>query len=815
MLEKASKRGRQETVKTSPSPLLRSNNFTFRKVLEWQFRRLGILTMQRKAAFSFPCKRREGHTFGGQFFVNRATKRVFYFRSFHAKRPGNFHCLLSEANCLIRMENHSSFLNIAKQVIMKNRGLLVALTAAAAFFVAFYLPVNNGQKEAVLMQSLLTDLTYYHYQPLQLYDNLSQKIYKLYLDRLDGGRRWLTQDDVKQLEAWKTKLDDEANAGTYQFLDLATQLQEAGIQKTQAWYRELLAKPFDFSGNESIETDPEKKPFAKNDQDLQQYWQQAMKWETMTRLADKLDKKEKGEADFKDKTVEELEAEARKELLKTYDDWYDRLEKRKRNDHLSMYLNAFTNIFDPHTEYYEPIDKQNFDIGMSGKLEGIGARLQNEGEFTKVSEIIVGGPAWKQGILKENDKILKVAQGNETEWTDLTGMVINDVVQLIRGKPETKVRLQIKKADGSTEEITIVRDVVIIDEGFAKSLLLETPQKEKIGYILLPKFYADFEDRNGRRCAADVAAEVEKLKATNVQGIVLDLRSNGGGSLNEVVKMSGLFVEQGPIVQVKSRERRPEVHTDDDPAVQYAGPLVVMVDQFIASASEILAAALQDYGRAVIVGTGHSTFGKGTVQRFFDLDAVVRGNPEVKPLGQVKLTVQKFFRVNGGSTQLKGVTPDIIMPNGWLYVETGEKEEDHPMEWTQIEPVPFQQNVYRFNNLGKIKEMSAYRIKTNEVFKQVYAHADQVKKQRDNSKHLLNLEAWRKEAAVLDAQDDAYDKLFEQEFLSNVQNLPQDQANITADESKKARNDEWLKNVKKDVYLLETLNVMHDLIAGK
>ncbi len=698
---------------------------------------------------------------------------------------------------------------------MKNRGLLLSLTAAAAIFLAFYLPVNNAQKEAALMQSILTELNYYHYKPLELDDKLSEKIYTLFLNRMDGARRWLTQPDVQQLEAWKTKLDDEANEGTFTFLDLAVKLQEDGIKKTQDWYREILAKPFDFTTNESFETDGEKKPFAKDDATLKDYWRQSMKWETMTRLAEKLEKKEKGEENFKDKTYEELEAEARKDVLKVYDDWYVRLEKRKRNDYLSMYLNTFTNIFDPHTEYYEPIDKQNFDIGMSGRLEGIGARLQTDGDLTKVSEIIVGGPAWKEGKLEENDRIMKVAQGDDPEWTDITGMVINDVVQLIRGKPGTKVRLSVKKADGSTKEIVIIRDVVIIEEGFAKSLLIETEEKETIGYLRLPKFYADFNNSNGRRCADDVAVELEKLKQAGVQGIILDLRSNGGGSLRDVVKMSGFFVEEGPIVQVKSRTRKAEVLSDDDPGVQYSGPLIVMVNQFSASASEILAAALQDYGRAVIVGTGTSTFGKGTVQRFFDLDAVIRGNPEVKPLGEIKLTVQKFFRVNGGSTQLRGVTPDIVLPDNWLYLETGEKEEDFPMEWTQIDPVPFSQNVYRPGNLNKIKEMASLRINKNEVLLKAKERAMRIKQQRDDSQIVLNLDAYRQKTAQWKAEDEAYDKLFEAEVVTGVKNLTADVAGIEADESKKARNDEWVKGVKKDVYLQETLHIMHDMLVLK
>lgn len=696
---------------------------------------------------------------------------------------------------------------------MKNRGLLLALTAAAALFLAFYQPMNNAQKEAALMQSILTELNYYHYKPLEINDNFSEKVYGLFLDRLDGGRRWFTDSDVKQLEAWKFKLDDQATEGIFTFLDLAVQLQDAGLKKTQDWYREILSQPFDFTQKEAIETDGKKKSFAKNDDELKEYWRQSMKWETLTRLTEKLEKKAKGEDEFKNKTNEELEAEARKDVLKVYDDWYTRLNKRKRTDHLSSYLNTFTNIYDPHTEYYEPIDKQNFDIGMSGRLEGIGARLQTDGEYTKVSEIIVGGPAWKQGILKDNDKIMKVAQGDNPEWTDITGMVINDVVQLIRGKPGTKVRLFVKKADGGTTEVEIIRDVVIIEEGFAKSLIIESPQQERIGYIKLPKFYADFNDRNGRRCADDIAAELEKLKQSNVQGIILDLRGNGGGSLRDVVKMGGFFIEEGPIVQVKSRERKPEVLTDDDTNVQYNGPLIVMVNQFSASASEILAAAMQDYGRAVIVGT--PTFGKGTVQRFFDLDAVVRGNPEVKPLGEVKLTVQKFFRVNGGSTQLKGVTPDIIFPDPWLYLDTGEKDEDFPMDWSQIEPVPFGQKVYSLYNLPKIREKAAYRIKNNEIFQKIEARAKNIKQQRDNSSYSLNLEAYRSESDKLEAQDKEYNQLFENEVLTNIKNLSTDIASIEADESKKARNEEWLKTVKKDVYLVETLNIMHDMLTVK
>lgn len=698
---------------------------------------------------------------------------------------------------------------------MKNKGLLLSLAVAIALFFAFYPPFDNAHKEAALMESILTELNYYHYQPLDINDELSEKVYTLFMERLDNGRRWLTQDDVNHLKAFQTELDNEAQQGTFTFLDMAVQLQEAGINKTEAWYKEILSKPFDFTGNDSFETSSEKRPYAKNDKELRQYWEQSLKWETMTRLADKLRSKEKGEEDFKDKTDEELEEEARKDVLKVFDNWYTRLDKRKRSDHVSMYLNAFTNIFDPHTEYYEPIDKQNFDIGMSGRFEGIGARLQTDGENTKVSEIIVGGPAWKGKDLEKNDKILKVAQGDDPEWTDITGMVINDVVQLIRGEKSTKVRLYVKKAEGGNEEISIIRDVVVTSESFAKSLIIDSEQGEKVGYIRLPKFYADFQDRNGRRCAKDMKIELEKLQAQAVDGIIIDLRNNGGGSLRDVVTMSGFFVEEGPMVQVKSRSRKPQVLTDDDPSVQYDGPLIVMVNQFSASASEILAAALQDYGRAIIVGTGNSTFGKGTVQRFFDLDQVVRGNSELKPLGNVKLTVQKFFRVNGGSTQLKGVTPDIVLPDTWLYVDTGEKEEDFPMEWTQIDPVEYSQNVTSLEGLADIRERSATRVRNDELFQAIYDRAKAIKEQRDDSDQLLNLQAYQAEDEAWEKESDKYKDLFEDEVVPNVRNLKVDMPQFDADESKKARNDEWVKGVKKDHYLKETLNIMHDMISVK
>ena len=355
------------------------------------------------------------------------------------------------------------------------------------------------------------------------------------------------------------------------------------------------------------------------------------------------------------------------------------MDKIDESDWLSIYLNSITTIYDPHTAYFPPQDKENFDIAMSGQLEGIGARLTSKGGFIVVAEIVPGSACWRQGQLKVGDKILKVGQGDE-EPIDITDMRTDHAVKYIRGKKGTEVRLTVKQVDGSVITIPIIRDIVILEETYTKSAVIDNK-----GYINLPKFYADFSGNGGRDCSDDVKNEILKLKEEGVEGIILDLRNNGGGSLQDVVEMAGLFIKEGPIVQVKAKVGKPRVYSDTDESVYYDGPLVVMVNTYSASASEILAAAMQDYGRAVIVGGSPTTFGKGTVQRAFDLDGFVsEAYDEIKPLGALKLTLQKFYRIDGGTTQLKGVTPDIILPDTWSYLNVGEKDQEFPIPWDEI-----------------------------------------------------------------------------------------------------------------------------------
>lgn len=692
---------------------------------------------------------------------------------------------------------------------------MLSLVAVAILVAAFFpKPADQPEKDALLVRSVLTHLEQLHYNPKALNDDFSNKLYDLYLDRLDGGKRFLTQQDVAKLAPFRAQLDDQMRTGNIDFFDLSVDLLNTGIKKAGNYYQEILAAPFSFDQNENLELDGEKRTYAKNDAELREYWRKYLKYEVMTRVAEKLDEQEKLGEEGEKLSLEEIEAAARAETLKTMNQWFERMNKVKRDDRFSYFLNTITNLFDPHTDYLAPIDKQNFNIRFSGRLEGIGARLQTDGDFTKVVEVVVGGPAWKQKELEENDLIVKVSQGNG-EPVDVAGMDINEVVSLVRGEKGTEVRLTVKKKDGTLKVIPIVRDVVILEEGFAKSLILDgAAAGEKIGYLYLPRFYADFENKDGRFCSTDVALELEKLKSEGVAGIILDLRNNGGGSLRDVVKMTGFFVEKGPIVQVKSRGQAPEVLSDVDPRVQYDGPLVIMVNSMSASASEILAAALQDYGRAVIVGS-NSTFGKGTVQRFYNLDQSVSGFKELKPLGEVKVTTQKFYRINGGSTQLRGVIPDIVLPDAYHFIKTGEKEENYPMEWTELPAVPYQQKVYNLKNVKEIKARSNTRLEKSEVFGQIYRNARRFEQQRDQSVFPLQLDAYRSMMKDRELASKQFEDLFKDKVISGVFNLEVDLPSIHADESKKARNEDFVSSVSKDVYIRETLNIIHDMIVMK
>lgn len=694
--------------------------------------------------------------------------------------------------------------------------IIAALTGILAYVgFAFYQKPDNGDKEKLILEAVLKLMETYHFKDVVLDDNFSHRLFDTYMERLDGGKRFLTIGDLDLLDDYQDSLDNSLENLDLRFFNLSYDRINKSIDKTRKWYPEILSEPFDFSVKEVIETDGEKRHWAKDDAELKEFWRAYLKYETLTRLAEKLksqeEQKEQPEGGMK--SMAELEAESREDVKEVFDEWFERMDKVRRSDRFEMYLNSVTNVFDPHSDYFNPKEKEDFDINMSGRLEGIGARLQMDGDYTKVVLVIPGGPAWKQKELEVDDKIFKVQQEKEAEPVDVTGWVVDEVVGLIRGPKGTKVTLTVKKPDGSVREITIVRDEVILDEGFAKSAIMELEgEVGNIGYITLPKFYADFENPDGRSCYEDVAIEVEKLMKANVKGIILDLRNNSGGSLNDVVQMSGLFIEDGPIVQVKGRDNPPYVLRDKDDRVMYTGPLIVMVNTQSASASEILAAALQDYGRAVIVGS-NSTFGKGTVQRFFDLDKVVTGNDDMKPLGDIKLTLQKFYRINGGSTQLKGVTPDINLPDNHQFITAGEKELNYPMEWTEINPVPYSQEIVKINVIEDLKRKSETRIKASPQFEKVIANAMRIKEIRDQTTIPLQLDEYRALDRSREEESEAYKKAFGPIEKLKPQNLALDLPSIESDSSKVGRNQAWMESLGKDIYIEETLHIMKDLMA--
>ncbi|MFN8302203.1 MAG: carboxy terminal-processing peptidase [Saprospiraceae bacterium] len=692
-----------------------------------------------------------------------------------------------------------------------------------AFVVNRFHPFGSGdpnpQKEAALVRTMMGGLDRMHFQPKPIDDDFSTQVFDLYLKNIDGGKRFFTQADIDQLNPFKQQIDNQLQNGTFEFFNLSSQLLDQSLTKTQGWYREILAKPLDFTANQTLEADGKKLTWANNDAELRQRWEAWMKYEVLNRINDEQEKQEKPAYTGEKKSFEALEAESRQKVLDVYDKWFKRMEKMDRDRRMEIFLNAVTNVFDPHTGYFSPKEKENFDIQMSGKLEGIGARLQSDGEKTSVTEIVPGGPAWKDGTLQPKDVVLKVGQEG-AEPMDVMGLDIDDVVSKIRGPKGTRVFLTIQKPDGSVKEVTLTRDVVIMEEGFAKSLILHSNQTPdaRVGYIYLPKFYADFTPQGLTSCAQDVAKEIDKLKGENVKGIILDLRNNGGGSLRDVVQMSGLFIEQGPIVQVKSRTKNPEIMEDLDPRVQYGGPLIVMVNGYSASASEILAAAMQDYGRALIVGASR-TYGKGTVQRFFDLDNAT-GDNSVKPLGQMKITVQKFYRITGKTTQLDGVTPDIVLPDFYNLLDNGERENDYPLQANTIDPVAFGQNAYHIADMPQLRTASENRVKADPTFKLITENASRLRKMEDQSTYPLEAAKYRLWEERQKKESERFENIFKPIDDFVVENLAADLPQIQSDTSRIARNEDWIKDRRKDIQLYETLRIMQDMIrmdalAGK
>ena len=692
--------------------------------------------------------------------------------------------------------------------------LLVVLALSVAMW--SFIPKENTpdpEKDKLLIELLTFVIEKGHYNPAAIDDTFSKGVYKDYLEALDPSKRFFLQSDIDEFSKYETQIDDQINNKELTFFDLTYTRLMKRMNDSKAYYEEALSSPIDYKKDETISTDYEKLPYAKNEKELKDRWRKQVKLSTLSSLVEKekVQEEKLKSKDNKDapKTFAELEKETRASTLKSLNDNFGFIKDLNRDDWFSIYINAISSRFDPHTSYFAPNEKERFDVSMSGKLEGIGARLQKENDFTKITELISGGPAWRGKQLEAGDLILKVAQGNG-EAIDVVGMRLDDVVKKIKGPKGTEVKLTIKKPDGTIKVISIIRDEVEIEETYVKSSVVEI-DGNKYGIIYLPKFYIDFENKDSRDAGKDVAIEVERLKKEGVQGIVMDVRDNGGGSLKTVVDIAGLFIEQGPIVQIKSAAGKKEVLYDRDAKVQWDGPLVVMINEFSASASEILAAAIQDYKRGVIVGSKQS-YGKGTVQNVIDLNQFVRGST-YGDLGALKTTTQKFYRINGGSTQREGVKSDIVMPDKYEYLKMGEKDVDNAMPWDKIDPAEYKVWTKQHNFDLAIAESKA-RLANNPQMQLIEDNAKWIDQRSKENIYSLQMDKFKAEQKALEEKNKKYKPITDYKNDLKFMSLPYEDEMVKNDTVLKEKRDRWHESLSKDVYVDEALHILNDMQNG-
>lgn len=739
-------------------------------------------------------------------------------------------------------------MNTILQFMKRNYKIILVAIALSVGLWSFMPKKNepNPEKDKLLLELLTYVLERGHYHPIAIDDNLSKKIFKEYIDGLDPSKRFFLQSDINDFKKFETSIDDQINDKELTFFDLTYNRLLQRMEESKAYSEEILAKPFDYTVKEEINNDYEKLPYAQNVDEIKERWRKQLKLSALATLVDKQSIQEEEQKNAgksvevrlneyreklgkkitpelekkfleniskvkneKPKSFEELEKYSRENTQKSLDEFYGFVKDFDRDDWFGVYINAIVTQFDPHTQYFPPAEKEKFDASISGKFEGIGARLQKKNDITEIVELILGGPAWRGKELEQGDKILKVAQGNK-EPVDVVGMRIDDVIKKIKGPKGTEVRLTVKKTDGTIKVISIIRDEVEMEETYAKSSIVEK-NGMKYGVIYLPKFYIDFENKDSRDAGKDIAIEVEKLKKEGVQGIVMDVRDNGGGSLKTVVDIAGLFIAEGPIVQVKSAAGKREVLYDKDSAIKWDGPLVIMINEFSASASEILAAAMQDYKRAIIIGSKKS-YGKGTVQQVIDLNQFLRGS-DIGDLGALKTTTQKFYRINGGSTQREGVKSDVAMPDKYAYLKMSEDDVENAMPWDKIEVANY--NIWnKQSNFDLALANSKMRIDKNEQLKLIDDNAKWLDEQDESHIIPLNINDYKAQQKQLEEAGKKYKAI--SKYVNNLEfkTLRADESQVNKDEAIKEKRESWYDDMSKDVYIEEAIHILSDMNAG-
>lgn len=690
--------------------------------------------------------------------------------------------------------------------------LLVLL--CGALFIGFRSMGTNhsdppGKYEKIL-HNVADILQQVHYDPKKINDEFSKDIFSKFIATVDVEKNMFLQSDIQALKKFELTLDDELKGAKVQFVPALSEIYKKRVLEAEAYSKEILAKPFEFKSDETIIRDSDKLNYPASADEKKDRWRKRLKYMTLERYADMVENQEKtkGKEGVKTQTPQQMEDSARAGVTRVVTRMFDRLKLKYNDDErFNQFVNVITTTMDPHTTFFPPRDKRYFDEQMSGRFFGIGASLTQQEGNIKIASVITGSPAWKSNEVTVGDVVLKVAQGNN-EPVDLTGFDVEDAVKIIRGSKGTEVRLTLRKADGSVKVVSIIRDEIVQDESFARSAIVGNG-KSKIGYIMLPEFYADFENPRGARSAVDVAKEVIKLKEQKVDGIIIDLRNNGGGSLYDVVQMAGLFIEDGPIVQVKDRDGKPSVLRDRDKSVLYDGPLAVMVNEFSASASEIFAAAIQDYKRGIVIGST-STYGKGTVQRNIGLDKETGMFSSNSELGTIKLTLQKFYRINGGSTQLKGVNSDIIIPDVLEKSKVREKDEPTALGWDEIARAQY--NTWKSPyDLSQVVRNSQERVNQNPAFNQIKTNTEWLAEQNDRV-YSLNLQKFIEDKKKVNATVKQIETLYKLSNELDVESLPGDEEKFATDTDKLTRYKAWKKNLRNDIYLDETINAVNDMV---
>jgi carboxyl-terminal processing protease len=685
-------------------------------------------------------------------------------------------------------------------------------------------------REPLLAQAAAGLLGHEHVLARPIDDSVSKEAFARFVEELDSGKLFFLEGDVQKLSKFETDMDDEVRSGDLSLGRRGVALLQARRKVVADLIAKTLATPMDFTANESLETDAKKRGFCKTEDELQARWRGVLKLQVLERqqqLEETLDRKLHPKPDDKSVDPDDAKRDAaadkalgdipptfegrrdkvQKELATRYSTQFVRLNTGDKLEASSDFINALNAVYDPHTNYLPPADEANFDIALTGRLEGIGATLREQDHYILVNDLVPGGAAWQQGKLEIGDLIQAVTQENK-EPVDVTDMPIDKVVSMIRGPKGTVVILTVKKADGTMKTIPITRDVIRIEATYARGAVLKTKTNGDVGYVDLPGFYGESgkAKKPGERNATDdMRTILQQLNKKGAKSLVFDLRGNGGGLLQHARDIAGLFIKDGPVVQTKDNKNDIEVLKDTDTSITFDGPVVVLVDRFCASAAEIVAGALQDYERAVVVGTS-ATHGKGTVQAVLDLD---RKTQSPDPLGVYKITIEEYFRVSGGSTQLKGVVPDVLLPDPSSFIESGERTLFHPIPWTTIAPAPFTKVAHTWK-ASDLATASTARTSANADFGTITKFSKLMEQRKDKTVVQLSKDAWQAEYKRMKGELDALDpKKHEPKPLMEVVGLTQEAT--SPDPRIQKRLDKWKETLAKDIWVDESTRILADM----